>query len=571
MARTRSPVAFRGSGLRPLTLLLTFAYAFGLPQNNPYDQYQLQQQQPYGPQLPPNGLNPNLNNPNLNNPYSDPLNTNNLDPNSGLNYSPYDPQRSSSSSSSFNSYSSFGGLSGNIDGLINENDFCPEFWMAHHKSCFRFQKSPKRNWHEARRLCRAMGGDLLHVDSIDKHSFVLRELIVQDQRQNRYYVSARQQTPNVWINDDNTPLVQLDDGLAYDEASDLDDDTLQENLNERQRQYLQNPLLGGFNTGAGGPNQRYEKTRLVYGFSRAKDRWLFIPSYEFEPHLFICESQQLYNPNNVNALQDDKRTYDYGLQITDERKIPRGPRFVKQPVDTTFDTSHKTLRDDVTISCLAIGYPTPEYDWFKEEFINDNLTFTAINPLQRSYYTTSGGNLIVHHPDQARDQGTYHCVARNKYGAIRSNSVQLNFGYIMEFNLKRSGESGDSNWGKALFCDPPQHYPSVKYYWSRDYFPNLVEEDQRVFVSQDGALYFSALEPIDRGNYSCTVQSVVSSTGRNGPFFPLRVKPRPDYQTLLFANSFPKIFPEAPVAGSEVSVIFEEFFGGFRGSRWGTQ
>lgn len=148
--------------------------------------------------------------------------------------------------------------------------------------------------------------------------------------------------------------------------------------------------------------------------------------------------------------------------------------------------------------------------------------------------------------------GTYHCIAENKFGRIRSEKVQLNFGFIMEFNLKRSPESGDSNWGKSIFCDPPQHYPGVKYYWSREYFPNFVDEDQRVFVSYDGALYFSALEIIDRGNYSCTVQSLISSTGRNGPFFPLRVRPHPNYQALIFANSFPKVFPEAPIANEEI-------------------
>lgn len=539
MARTWS-AAFRRCALS--LLLLQCATTWALPQN-PYDT-SYQSQQPYGPQLPANGLNGN-------GLYTDQINNNNqLDANPTPSYAPYDPNRSS-----FNAYSSYGNSLSSLDAVgINENDFCPEFWIAYHKTCYRFQKSPKRNWHEARKLCRALKGDLLHADTIDKHSFVLRELIVQDQRQNRYYVSARQQSPNIWVNDDNSPLVQLDDGLAYDETSDLDEDTLQENLNERQRNYLQNPLLAG-GSGAsygGGPNQRYEKTRLVYGFSRTKDRWLFIPSYEFEPHLFICESRELYTPANVNTLQDDKRTFDYGLEITDERRIPRGPHFIKQPRDLTFDTSHRALRNDATLSCLATGYPTPEYTWFKEEYVSDNLTYTSIDPLQHSYYTTSGGNLIIHNPAQARDRGTYHCVARNRYGAIRSQSVQLNFGYIMEFNLKRSGETGDSNWGKALFCDPPQHYPRVKFYWSRDFFPNFVDEDQRVFVSYDGALYFSALESIDRGNYSCTVQSLVSSTGRNGPFFPLRVKSRPDYQTLLFANSFPKIFPEAPVAGQEV-------------------
>lgn len=92
----------------------------------------------------------------------------------------------------------------------------------------------------------------------------------------------------------------------------------------------------------------------------------------------------------------------------------------------------------------------------------------------------------------------------------------------------------------------------MQYYWSRDFFPNFVQEDQRVFVSNDGALYFSALEIIDRANYSCTVQSLSSSTGRNGPYFTLRVNPHPNYQELIFANSFPKIFPAAPVAGTEI-------------------
>lgn len=79
-----------------------------------------------------------------------------------------------------------------------------------------------------------------------------------------------------------------------------------------------------------------------------------------------------------------------------------------------------------------------------------------------------------------------------------------------------------------------------------------MEEDQRVFVSRDGALYFSFIETVDRANYSCTVQTLVSDTGRNGPFFPLRVTPNSNYQALIFANTFPKVFPEAPVAGDEI-------------------
>ena len=91
-----------------------------------------------------------------------------------------------------------------------------------------------------------------------------------------------------------------------------------------------------------------------------------------------------------------------------------------------------------------------------------------------------------------------------------------------EFILRRSKEVGSENWGKAISCDPPQFFPDVKFYWARDYFPNFVEEDRRVMVSYDGYIYFSALEKIDRGNYSCSVQSSVGNNGRNGPFFELQ-------------------------------------------------
>ena len=108
----------------------------------------------------------------------------------------------------------------------------------------------------------------------------------------------------------------------------------------------------------------------------------------------------------------------------------------------------------------------------------------------------------------------------------------------MEFNLKRGEERGDEHWGKAIYCDPPQHYPGVNYYWVRESFPRFVEEDQRVFVSYDGALYFSSLESIDVANYSCYVQSTASDTGRNGPFFPLYMNNHCRFEKLITLHYF---------------------------------
>ena len=60
------------------------------------------------------------------------------------------------------------------------------------------------------------------------------------------------------------------------------------------------------------------------------------------------------------------------------------------------------------------------------------------------------------------------------------------------------------------------------------------------------------MDKIDGGNYSCSVQSSVADHGRNGPFFTLKATPHPDYQQLRFPQNFPKVFPEAPVAGEDV-------------------
>lgn len=446
---------------------------------------------------------------------------------------------------------------------IDPNHMCPEHWIAYRASCLRFIKSPRRTWYEAKKICQAAKADLVNVDSVDKHAFITRELYLQNQVQNRYYVSARQSTPNNWVNEDNTQLFSTDDSFSYEETE-IDREQSIEYLNnnqlymaDRNRNFnannnLQLLLNKGQNPYNAYDNRLLMKDRVVYAYSREKNRWVYMPTYDFESNLFICESLQLYSIDNINAHADAQREIDYGVEVVDPEKLPRGPFFIKQPRDTTYDTGKRRVTNDVSIQCLAGGYPTPIYSWYKELYVNDILNFTKIDPLLNRRYTISGGNLIIYGPDQSLDQGTYHCVAENKFGRILSESVQLNFGYILEFNLKRAPEIGDVNWGKTLFCDPPTHYPAVKYYWSRDYFPNFVEEDTRVFVSYDGALYFSALESIDRGNYSCTVQSMVSDTGRNGPFFHLAVRPHPNFQALIFANSFPKVFPEAPIAGDEI-------------------
>nr|XP_018910733.1 PREDICTED: contactin [Bemisia tabaci] len=389
---------------------------------------------------------------------------------------------------------------------------CPQHWIQFQRSCYRFIKSPLRNRNDARRNCLAYESELININNAEEHGFIIYQLLWQDPQHRRWYTGLRQASPGYWVNEDGTQLSDMDAAFLPEQES------------------------------------SYDKEFLVYSFSNQLKRWGFEKVKGDEMLLYICEAPA----NKLHYLVVDDRTHEYGLDIKNLEEIPRGPYFIKQPVDIVFDLTKRKITNDVYLRCSAGGYPAPTYEWFKEEYENDRLVAKKINPLKESRLTLSGGTLIINNPDQVADRGTYHCKATNKFGTIKSESVQLSFGFIGEFNLKRSQESGNQNWGKSVYCDPPQHYPAVNYYWARDTFPNFVEEDKRVFVSFDGALYFSALEHIDSGNYSCNVQSKVSDTGRNGPFFPLRVNPHSNFQQLKFPNNFPKAFPEAPVAGQEV-------------------
>lgn len=51
-------------------------------------------------------------------------------------------------------------------------------------------------------------------------------------------------------------------------------------------------------------------------------------------------------------------------------------------------------------SCLAGGYPTPTYQWYKEEYENDRLVAIEIDPLNDMRITISGGMLIINNPEQ---------------------------------------------------------------------------------------------------------------------------------------------------------------------------
>jgi hypothetical protein len=236
---------------------------------------------------------------------------------------------------------------------------CPKPWLMFQDSCYRFIKS-SRPREDARRNCLAYQADLLSINSLEEHGNTLRELLQQDLQHRKWYTGLRMQN-SYWTNEDGTQLVNMENAF----------------LPERL-------------------DNAYGKDYLVYGYSEGLKRWGLEKVNGQDPYYYICEALA----SNLYYLQSDDRTYQYGIEVNDPLKIPRGPYFIKQPDNKVFDVTKRIVNNDVFLSCLAGGYPAPTYEWFKEDFQNDRLIAKKIDPLENFRYTISGGTLIIFAPNQ---------------------------------------------------------------------------------------------------------------------------------------------------------------------------
>lgn len=137
-----------------------------------------------------------------------------------------------------------------LDDYADELNYCPEHWVSFRQTCYRFIRSPKRNWNEAKKICKAYNAELLNVDNVEKHSFILKQLILQNQRQNRFWTSAHQTGPNSWSNDDGTAFLMIEDSFSFDEQQAIENEDLHDN------RFLVENSFNEFNN-RNNPNQYY--------------------------------------------------------------------------------------------------------------------------------------------------------------------------------------------------------------------------------------------------------------------------------------------------------------------------
>jgi len=188
---------------------------------------------------------------------------------------------------------------------------CPQHWVQFGNSCYKFVKSPIRPINEAHRNCQAYGAELASVNSIDEHGFLINQLLQLDPQHKQWYVSGKQTSPGVWLNDaeNNVPLIDIENALLPEQHTTL--------------------------------NRDY----IAYTYSVQLRKWGFekVPGDKYLH--YICEVAL-----NKQLLIFEERSFQYGYNIDDQQKIPRGPFFIKQPTNVVFDGSRKAITNDVTLS-----------------------------------------------------------------------------------------------------------------------------------------------------------------------------------------------------------------------------
>nr|XP_014985865.2 neural cell adhesion molecule L1-like protein isoform X1 [Macaca mulatta]XP_014985866.2 neural cell adhesion molecule L1-like protein isoform X1 [Macaca mulatta]XP_014985867.2 neural cell adhesion molecule L1-like protein isoform X1 [Macaca mulatta] len=150
------------------------------------------------------------------------------------------------------------------------------------------------------------------------------------------------------------------------------------------------------------------------------------------------------------------------------------------------------------IECEAKGNPEPTFTWTKDGnpfHFTDHRIITSNN---------SGTFRIPNEGHISHFQGKYRCFASNKLGIAMSEEIEFIVPSVPKFPKEKIDplevEEGDPI---VLPCNPPKGLPPLHIYWMNIELEHI-EQDERVYMSQKGDLYFANVEEKDsRNDYCC--------------------------------------------------------------------
>ncbi|KAG8003177.1 Hemicentin-1, partial [Nibea albiflora] len=176
------------------------------------------------------------------------------------------------------------------------------------------------------------------------------------------------------------------------------------------------------------------------------------------------------------------------------------PKFTREPSDVAVD-----IGSNVTLPCLAEGYPEPQVTWRRE----DGLPLSQ-RPRAHGTITQNRGSLHITSL-WVEDEAVYICEAHNHFGKIQAQARITVTGLVSPvIAMSPTVLNVIEDQQVTLPCVLLAGNPLPERQWLHDY--GLVTSDQYVTVRKDGSLHIERVQLDDAGDYTCLAESVVGAT-----------------------------------------------------------
>ncbi|CAH2278023.1 contactin-1 [Pelobates cultripes] len=190
-----------------------------------------------------------------------------------------------------------------------------------------------------------------------------------------------------------------------------------------------------------------------------------------------------------NIQPEDEGTYECSAQNekgTDKHQarvyVQAKPEWVEYINDTERD-----IGSTLHWACLAKGKPIPTIRWLKNG-------------------TSYGKGELKIHSLTLKDAGMYQCIAENHYGIIQANAELkvITLAPTFEFTPMRK-KALAAKGGRAIIECKPKAAPKPKYSWSKG--TELLVNNTRVSIWEDGSLEIINITKLDEGSYTCFAEN----------------------------------------------------------------
>ncbi|NXH30769.1 CNTN4 protein, partial [Myiagra hebetior] len=254
-----------------------------------------------------------------------------------------------------------------------------------------------------------------------------------------------------------------------------------------------------------------------------------------------------------NFQQEDAGPYECVAENVRGKNVARGQlTFYAQPswIQRISDV-HAAIEERVSWECRASGRPKPSYRWLKD---GEPLLPQGRVQLEQGSLTIPNVSLS--------DAGMYQCVAENRHGVIFTSAelsviaIGPDFSktLLKKLTLVKVG-------GEVIIECKPKASPRPTYSWKKG--KDILRENERITVLDDGSLRIVNVTKADAGSYTCVATNhfgTASSTGSLVVKDPTRVMVSPFSMDVTVGESI--VLPCQVSHDHSLDIVFTWSFNG---------